>query len=86
MGKGYTVRIPGTLAGKLGLREGDRVVIALEGDKIVIRKRPSIYEIASKIPKKIRISPDEVEEASMEEQERLLGIAEEGARGGSGDR
>ncbi len=49
-GKGYAVRIPGTLAGKLGLREGGGVIIMLEGDRMVIRKRSSIYEIALEIP------------------------------------
>jgi len=81
IGKKYAVYIPAAIARRLGLKEGDRIVVILQGDRIVIRRRVGVYEAAARTEKRLRLSPEEAEEASLEEQERLLGGSHVHARG-----
>lgn len=74
MGRKYAVYLPRALVRRLGIREGDTLYIFVQGDSLVIRREVDFYEASLKARKRIRLSPEEVEEASREMQEELLGV------------
>jgi len=58
---------------ELGLREGERLVLTVEGESIVLRRLPDFFAEARRTPKRLRLAPEELERASVEAQEELLG-------------
>lgn len=74
VGRKYAVYLPRALVRRLGIREGDTLYIFVQGDSLVIRREVDFYEASLKARKRIRLSPEEVEEASREMQEELLGV------------
>ena len=71
--KGYTVHLPRRVVEALGIREGDRLVLVVRGDSVVLRKAVDFFEVSLRTPKKLKLTPEEAEEASLEFQEELLG-------------
>ena len=59
------------IADAVGLREGQKVRIAVQGGKIVIEPIKDAIWLALHGEKIGRIMPEEVEEESLREQERL---------------
>lgn len=74
VGRKYAVYLPRALVRRLGIREGDTLYIFVQGDSLVIRREVDFYEASLKARKRLRLSPEEVEEASREMQEELLGV------------
>ena len=72
VGKGYTVHLPKRVVEALGIREGDRLVLVVRGGSIVLRKAVDFFEVALRAPKKLKMTPEEAEEAGLEFQEELL--------------
>ncbi|QGR19728.1 AbrB/MazE/SpoVT family DNA-binding domain-containing protein [Stygiolobus azoricus] len=67
LGKRNAIYIPKTVTEKLNLKEGDKMILVVEGDKIELipLRKPSRYWT--------EVDPDEVEEVG-EEITRALGI------------
>ncbi|MCD6443908.1 AbrB/MazE/SpoVT family DNA-binding domain-containing protein [Candidatus Bathyarchaeota archaeon] len=74
VGKKYAVYLPKRIAEALQIREGDRLILIVEGDNLVLRKPRDFFEASLQTPKKLKLSPEEVEESSLEAQREVLGI------------
>ncbi|RLF21718.1 MAG: hypothetical protein DRN15_10660 [Thermoprotei archaeon] len=77
VGKRYALYLPRSVVKALGIREGDKLTLTVEGDAIVLRKSKSFFEIALEIKKVLRLSPEEIERISLEAQEEMLGESNE---------
>jgi len=73
LGKKNTIYLPKNVVNALNLREGDKLVLKVIGDKIVLEKSESFFKKALETRKIIELTPEEVEEASVEMQKELLG-------------
>ena len=71
VGRKRVIVIHKKIADAVGLREGQRVRIAVQGGKIVIEPIRDAIWLALHGKKIGRIMPEEVEEESLREQERL---------------
>ena len=71
VGRKRVIVIHKKIADAVGLREGQRVRIAVQGGKIVIEPIKDAIWLALHGKKIGRIMPEEVEEESLREQERL---------------
>ena len=67
--RNYQITIPAEVRRRLGIRVGDRVLVEVEGDKIVIRKAS---EGLPRIRLGLRLTPEEIDR-----------LVEEGAARGS---
>ncbi|KYH36500.1 MAG: hypothetical protein AYL29_013190 [Candidatus Bathyarchaeota archaeon B24] len=74
VGKKYAVYLPKRVVEALQIREGDRLVLMVEGDNLVLRKPRDFFEASFQTSKRLKLSPEEVEEASLEAQREFLGI------------
>ena len=75
IGKKFALYLPKSVVDYLNLKEGDRVKISVEGKKMVVEVIRDPIELALSGKKFARISADEVEEVSLEEQSRYEGSA-----------
>ncbi len=73
LGKKNTIYLPKDIVNALKLKEGDKLILKIVGDKIVIEKSKSFFEKALESRKIIELTPEEVEKASVEMQKKLLG-------------
>jgi len=73
LGKRNTIYLPKNVVNALNLREGDKLILKVIGDKIVLEKNESFFKKALETRKIIELTPEEVEEASVEMQKELLG-------------
>jgi len=73
VGKKYAVYLPRSVVEELKLKEGEKLVLTVEGESIVLRRPPDFFEEARRTPKRLRLAPEEFETASVEAQEELLG-------------
>ena len=64
--KRYQVVIPKEIRKKLGIKEGDRIVFEIEGDKVRIRKVRDFLSLAGSL-KGINLSPKELRNKVEEE-------------------
>jgi len=71
VGRKRVIVIHKKIADAVGLREGQKVRIAVQGGKIVIEPIRDAIWLALHGKKIGRIMPEEVEEESLREQERL---------------
>ncbi len=62
----YQVVIPREVRKALGIKEGDRVLFEIEGDKIRIRKLRNFLELEGSLKGK-SLSPEEVRDRAEEE-------------------
>jgi AbrB family looped-hinge helix DNA binding protein len=76
IGKKYAVYLPRSVVEELKLKEGEKLVLTVEGDSIVLRRPPDFFEEARRTPKRLRLAPEEFEAASVEVQEELLGASD----------
>jgi AbrB family looped-hinge helix DNA binding protein len=72
IGRKYAVYLPRSVVEELKLKEGEKLVLTVEGESIVLRRLPDFFEEARRIPKRLRLAPEEFERASAEAQEELL--------------
>jgi len=70
VGKKYAIYIPKKIVDQVKIKEGDILLLYIEGDKIILKpvKRPS-----SDIEYWGKVSPDEVEEVGEEISKQILG-------------
>jgi len=73
VGRKNAIYLPKRVVEALGIREGDRLLLLVRGRSIVLRRAEDFFEASLRSPKRIRMSPEEAEEASLEAQRRLLG-------------
>ncbi|MCC6059628.1 MAG: AbrB/MazE/SpoVT family DNA-binding domain-containing protein [Thermofilum sp.] len=73
IGRKYAVYLPRSVVEELKLKEGEKLVLTVEGESIVLRRLPDFFEEARRSPKRLRLAPEEFERASAEAQEELLG-------------
>ena len=72
IGKRYAIYLPRIVVKALGLKEGDRVVLSISGDALIVEKVHDPVELALSGNKFASISPEEVEAISLEEQGRHI--------------
>lgn len=73
VGKKYAVYLPRRVVEALDIREGDRLILVIRGESLVLRKAVDFFEASLRSPKRLKMSPDEAEETSLEAQRELLG-------------
>ena len=71
IGKKFTLYIPKSVVDELGVKEGDKVRITVEGKKMVVEVIKDPIDLALHGRKFARISADEVERISLEEQSKV---------------
>ena len=81
IGKKYAVYLPRSIVEELGLKEGEKLVLTVEGGSIVLRRPPDFFAEARRTLKRLRLAPEEFERASVEAQEELLGLGARDAQG-----
>ncbi len=72
LGKKYALYLPRSIVKALGLKEGDKLTLIVEGNRIIIKKSKSFFEAALESRKVLRLSPEEIEKASLEMQKEFL--------------
>ena len=75
IGKKFTLYMPKSVVDELGVKEGDKVRITVEGKKMVVEVIKDPIDLALHGRKFARISADEVERISLEEQSKYEGSA-----------
>ncbi|AGT36166.1 MAG: AbrB/MazE/SpoVT family DNA-binding domain-containing protein [Thermofilum sp.] len=74
VGRNYAVYLPRRVVEELKLKEGEKLVLTVEGESIVLRRPLDFFEEARRSPKRLRLAPEEFEKTSVEAQEELLGV------------
>jgi len=74
VGKKNAIYLPKRAVKALGIGEGDRLILQVRGRSLVLRKVEDFFEASLKSQKKIKLSPEEAEEASLEAQREILGV------------
>jgi len=77
IGKKYAVYLPKNVVEELQLREGEKLLLTVEGERIVLRRIPDFFASARRSPKRLRLTPEEVERVSVEVQRELLGVGDD---------
>jgi AbrB family looped-hinge helix DNA binding protein len=72
----YAVYLPRSVVEKLKLKEGEKLILTVEGESIVLRRPLDFFEEARRSPKGLRLAPEEFEKTSVEAQEELLGSSD----------
>ena len=72
VGKRRTIVIPKTIAEKLDIKEGTKIKIFIEGKKMVIEPIYDAIDLAIHGEKIGKITLDELEEESIEQQEKKI--------------
>ena len=75
IGKKFALYLPKNVVDELGVKEGDKVRITVEGKKMVVEVIKDPIDLALHGRKFARISADEVERISLEEQSKYEGSA-----------
>jgi AbrB family looped-hinge helix DNA binding protein len=70
VGRKYTIYLPKKIVESLGIKERDRVKLSIEKGKIVVEIVKDPLELALHGKKFTKISAEEVEQISLEEQEK----------------
>jgi len=70
VGRKYTIYLPKKIVESLGIKEMDRVKLSIEKGKIVVEIVKDPLELALHGKKFTKISAEEVEQISLEEQEK----------------
>ncbi|RLE67308.1 MAG: AbrB/MazE/SpoVT family DNA-binding domain-containing protein [Thermoprotei archaeon] len=73
VGKKYAVYLPRRVVETLDIREGDKLILIVKGESLVLRKVEDFFEASLRSPKKLKMSFEEAEKASLETQRELLG-------------
>lgn len=73
VGKKGAIYIPKRICEQLGISEEDKVLMKIEGDKLVLEFIPDPLSLAAKTRKWAKITVEEFEKESEEEQNKLLG-------------
>ena len=68
IGKKYAVYLPKAVVKALGLREGDRVLLRVAGNTLVLEAIKDPIQLALSGKKYASITPEQVEMISLEEQ------------------
>lgn len=76
IGKKYAVHLPKSVLEELQLKESEKSLLTVEGERIVLRRIPDFFTSAKKSPKRLRLTPEEVERSSVEAQKELLGVGD----------
>ncbi len=71
VGKKGAIYLPSKIREKLGVKEGDKALIKVEGDKIVIEFIPDPFSMALRVRKWAETTVEEFERESEEEQGAL---------------
>ena len=72
VGKRYAIYLPKRVVEKIGISEGDELILNVEGDKIELNKIHDPIELALKGKKFAKVSLEEIEEVSLAEQEKKI--------------
>ncbi|MCC5998559.1 MAG: AbrB/MazE/SpoVT family DNA-binding domain-containing protein [Thermofilum sp.] len=72
----YAVYLPRSVVEKLKLKEGEKLILTVEGESIVLRRPLDFFERARRSPKRLRLALEEFEKTSVEAQEELLGSSD----------
>ncbi|RLI76567.1 AbrB/MazE/SpoVT family DNA-binding domain-containing protein [Archaeoglobales archaeon] len=75
IGKKYALYLPKSVVDLLKVREGDRVKISVEGEKMIVEVIRDPIDLALYGKKFAKISAEEVERISLEEQGKYEGSA-----------
>ncbi len=75
IGKKFAIYLPKSVVNSLRLNEGDRVKISIEGGKMIVEVIRDPINLAFQGKKFARISAEEVEKISLEEQKKYEGSA-----------
>ncbi|UNQ73591.1 AbrB/MazE/SpoVT family DNA-binding domain-containing protein [Infirmifilum sp. NZ] len=70
VGRKFALYLPKSVVKALGIREGDKVLIAVEGNSIVVRVVKDPIELALHGEKFASITPEDVERISLEWQKK----------------
>jgi AbrB family looped-hinge helix DNA binding protein len=73
VGRKYAVYLPRSVVEKLKLKEGEKLILTVEGESIVLRRPLDFFDEARRSPKRLRLALEEFEKTSVEAQEELLG-------------
>ena len=73
VGKKGAIYLPKHIMRTLGVREGDRVLMRVEGDKLVLEFVPDPFSLALKVKKWAKTTVEEFEAESEAEQGELYG-------------
>jgi len=73
VGKRGAIYIPKGILKRLGINEGDRVLMKLADNKVVLEFISDPLSLALKVKKWAKITVEEFEEESEEEQDELYG-------------
>jgi len=79
VGRKRTIVIPKAIAESLGIVEGGKVVLKVEKDKLIIEPIPDAIWLALRGEKIAEISWKEIEEISIAEQEKYVGVVRQKA-------
>ncbi|MEM0494320.1 MAG: AbrB/MazE/SpoVT family DNA-binding domain-containing protein [Thermofilum sp.] len=71
IGKKYAVYLPKSIAKAVGVKEGDKVLLRVEGEAIILEVIRDPIELALTGRKFASVKPEEVEAVSVEGQERF---------------
>ncbi|MHA1859657.1 MAG: AbrB/MazE/SpoVT family DNA-binding domain-containing protein [Candidatus Asgardarchaeia archaeon] len=72
VGKKYAIYLPKVVVEALGLREGDRVILSVSGNTLLVEKIQDPIQLALSGRKFASITPEQVEGISLEEQEKYV--------------
>lgn len=72
VGKKYAVYLPKAVVEALGLKEGERVLLRVSGNTLVLETLQDPVELALSGKKFASITPEQVEAISLEEQARQV--------------
>ena len=72
VGKRRTIVIPKHVAEKLGIDEGSILKMRVNEDSIILKPEPNAMNLALRGKKYVKISIEELEKVSVEEQEKFI--------------
>ena len=73
VGKKYAIYLPKAIVKALSLNEGDRVLLSVSGNTLIIEKLQDPIQLALYGKKFASITPEQVEAISLEEQRKYKG-------------
>lgn len=69
IGKKFTIYLPKAIVEALGLTEGERILLTVAGNKLILESLKDPIQLALSGRKFASITPEQVETISLEEQE-----------------
>jgi len=70
VGKKYAVYLPKAVVKALDLKEGDKLILSISGNSIIIEKLQDPIQLALSGKKFASLTPEQVEMTSIEEQKK----------------